>query len=294
MEQLATYRSQNTRASQETFEKGYLILQKNGHKNMGDDGWDFLEQLTLAAIDVGRTDVADRCLQLLSDKFPESARVECLTGIRIEAVDSLETALKYYDDLLSTDSAREGIWKRKISVLRRMGKVDKAANELVEFLDTYYVDVEAWLELADIYATCNQYDQSLQALSQVLILAPQNPFYALQFAETAYTSGDIPLAIKVFLVVVNMTHGDESETLAESTPLGVTVRAWYGVKLCARRLRQDPRLSTSSSSQTTAPRNVELLDELATERLRVAYSSSGKKGQLAQGRDEVFAWVAHS
>lgn len=64
-----------------------------------------------------------------------------------------------------------------------------------------------------------------------LLLAPQNPFYVLQAAETAYTAGDLALAIKMFLMVVDMTDGDDSESLIESTPLGITVRAWYGVKL---------------------------------------------------------------
>jgi len=54
----------------------------------------------------------------------------------------------------------------------------------------------------------------------------------LQAAETAYTAEDIPLAIKMFLTVVDMTDGDDSEQLLqESTPLGITVRAWFGVKL---------------------------------------------------------------
>ena len=65
----------------------------------------------------------------------------------------------------------------------------------------------------------------------VLLLAPQNPFYVLQAAETAYTVGDLALSIKMFLMVVDMTDGDDSESLVESTPLGITVRAWYGVKL---------------------------------------------------------------
>ena len=77
-----------------------------------------------------------------------------------------------------------------------------------------------------------RYDHSLQALSHVLLLTPQNPFYMLQAAETAYTAEDIPLAIKMFLTVVDMTDGDDSEQLLqESTPLGITVRAWFGVKL---------------------------------------------------------------
>jgi hypothetical protein len=74
---LAEYRIHNTRASQEVLDKGSEIL-KSGKANakLGDEGasryypslatysqdgtvWPFLEQLFLAAIDVGRLDVAD-------------------------------------------------------------------------------------------------------------------------------------------------------------------------------------------------------------------------------------------
>lgn len=77
----------------------------------------------------------------------------------------------------------------------------------------------------------DRYEYSLQSLMHVLLLAPQNPFYILQVAETAYTAGDLPFSIKMFLTVVDMTDSDDSESLVESTPLGITVRAWYGVKL---------------------------------------------------------------
>jgi hypothetical protein len=46
-----------------------------------------------------------QCLQLIADKFPNSPRVDCLTGIRMEATESPETALKYYADILEADSA---------------------------------------------------------------------------------------------------------------------------------------------------------------------------------------------
>lgn len=67
-----------------------------------------------------------------------------------------------------------------------------------------------------------RYTRSLQALSHVLILAPQNPFHALHFAETAYTASDVHLAIRYFLRTIELSDSEEH---------GVTIRAWYGVKL---------------------------------------------------------------
>lgn len=65
---------------------------------------------------------------------------------------------------------------------------------------------------------------------------PQNPFYVLQAAETAYTTGDVTLSIKMFLTVVDMTDADDTVSLVDSTPTGITVRAWYGVKLVSHRV----------------------------------------------------------
>jgi hypothetical protein len=49
------------------------------------------------------------------------------------------------------------IWAREISVLRKLNKIDLAVEQLSKFADTFYTDVEAWLELADIYASQHQY-----------------------------------------------------------------------------------------------------------------------------------------
>lgn len=73
-----------------------------------------------------------------------------------------------------------------------------------------------------------RYTLALQALSHVLILSPQNPFYVLQAAETAYTLEDIPLAIKWFLLVVDMTTDEDAQN---TKPTGIIVRAWYGIAL---------------------------------------------------------------
>jgi hypothetical protein len=50
----------------------------------------------------------------------------------------------------------KAVWKRQISVLRKLGEINRAVEELSKFVDTFYTDVEAWLELADIYTSQNQ------------------------------------------------------------------------------------------------------------------------------------------
>lgn len=293
LQTLANYRSHNTRAAQDTLNKGVLVLHSNASAKLGDEEWTFLEQLTLAALDLGRVDVADDCLSKLTAKFPGSPRVEILAGIRLEATEPLTTALKYYDDLLEADSANGPAWKRRISVLKRLGKTDKAVEELCQFLDTFYTDVEGWLELAENYSSCNQYTQALRALSHVLIIAPQNPYYVLQFAETAFTANDVQLALKTFLIVIDMS---ETEPSSSGVSEGITVRAWWGAKLCCRRLLHGP--SSASPSGTAAPKHVNLIDQLATEKLLSTYSARKDLpvGLLKNpaGKDAVFNWMVVS
>jgi len=283
LEKLASFRANNTRESQETFEKGLIILKSGKTTKLGDDGWAFLEQLSLASIDIGRLDVADQCLRQLSERFPESPRVDVLTGIRMEATEPPSTVLSFYDELLQANPANAAIWKRRISVLKRVGNIERAVEELNAYLDTFYTDVEGWLELADIHSSCNQYTSALQALSHALLLTPQNPFTFLQFAETAYTSGDIPLALKMFLVVIDMNEVEDEDAI----PLGISVRAWWGTKLCSRGLVASS-VSHTSQSNTPVPKDIKLIDELATERVLTAYS--GEKG--IQARSLVSNWMS--
>ncbi|KLO07837.1 TPR-like protein [Schizopora paradoxa] len=299
LQKLANYRSKNSRESLRVFELGAPLLSNDKwmkQKGDGADSYTWLEQLALAAIDVGRTGVADKCIEILSAKFPESPRVDCLAGIYIEATESPEAALRYYQNLLEKDESNAAAWKRQISALRHLGKLDVAVDELSKFLDTYYTDLEGWLELADIYSTCGRYDHALESLQHAMLLAPQNPFYVLQAAETGYTLGDLPLAIKFFMTVVDMTTSDEEEKAGDSVPDGITLRAWFGVKQCTRGLLQDVRgtaySNTKSRVSPPTAAHLALLDELSTERLLTAYStstSSTAKGIC--GRDALVRWL---
>ncbi|KAG8680729.1 hypothetical protein FRC08_016088 [Ceratobasidium sp. 394] len=130
----------------------------------------------------------------------------------------------YY--LTKEDESCVPIRKRLIATLRSLGKLTEATEELTKYLDTFYADVEGWMELADIYAECNLYDRALSALAHAQLLAPQTPQVALCSAETAYAAGDVALALKTFLRAAELCGS------GPNTPLeGVERRAWFGVKL---------------------------------------------------------------
>jgi predicted Zn-dependent protease len=87
----------------------------------------------------------------------------------MEATEPPSTVLAYYDQLLKAEPTNIAVWKRRISVLRRLGSIDKAVEELNKLLDTFYTDLEGWLELADLYSSCNQYVSHRRGLSEMVL-----------------------------------------------------------------------------------------------------------------------------
>ncbi|PSR75669.1 hypothetical protein PHLCEN_2v8960 [Hermanssonia centrifuga] len=241
LQKLGGYQPRKSQKSQEVLQKGTSLLASQSFASKGDDGkhpslWESFEKLLLAAMDQGDMDVADECLKVLVEKFPDSPRIDCLTGIVLETKETPETALSFYDALLKDDPSNAAAWRRKVGILKRIGKIDKAVEELCKMLDTFYTEVEGWMELADIYSSCQQYTHALQALSHVLLLAPQNPFHVLHFAETAFLVPDVPLAFKMFLQAVDMTDDEDQDGVSpgDTVPTGLALRAWFGVKLVSR------------------------------------------------------------
>ena len=178
------------------------------------------------------------------------------------------------------------------------------------FLRTVRISLHSSHPPSDDHLT--RFEFALKSLQHALVLAPQNPFYVQQAAETAYSAGDVPLAAKFFLGVVDMTEDPDLDPASriEAVPEGLAVRAWFGLKQvsfahrnrrtkdsdecqCTRRLIRDPRGAGQSPSSTSVPQQIPLLDELATERLLTAYStlSGGPKNGPVRCREELVKWL---
>ncbi|KAH8981903.1 hypothetical protein EDB86DRAFT_3086614 [Lactarius hatsudake] len=110
--------------------------------------------------------------------------------------------------------------KRQISVLR-LGRTETAVDELV---DTFYTDIEAWLELANLYMSLYQYTSALQALSHVLPRI-RSMFSGLQKSHTLLRTSPWPSGF--YLVATDMVGDDEESP----PPTGIAERVWYGVEL---------------------------------------------------------------
>lgn len=62
--------------------------------------------------------------------------------------------------------------KRRVALLRSMGKTSEAIEALNDLLDYSPTDAESWAELADIYLSHGLYPQAIYCLEEVLVLTP--------------------------------------------------------------------------------------------------------------------------
>lgn len=93
-------------------------------------------------------------------------------------------------------------------------------DALTKYLDTYYDDHEAWLELCDTYLSKHLYDQAAYCCEEIIILQPSNHICFLKYAEILYTLNLFPLAFKHYCKVLELCTDN--------------VRALYGLQLVNR------------------------------------------------------------
>ncbi|GAA5859303.1 hypothetical protein JCM1840_004553 [Sporobolomyces johnsonii] len=296
---LREIRTLRTRRPDEVLRLGEQLVLRGTINRSDDEAWTVKEQVATAAIESGNFSLAEVLVDRIAARFPTSSRVAVLKGMLLEGQGELEKAKELYEKRLLENQTDVLIRKRLISLhlsaplssassstssaaedadLRR----EKGIDLLVEYLDASYVDAEGWMTLGKAYAELGLYPQSLSALSHPLLLHPQNPFLLLQHAETAYTAGDIPLAYKEFLRVVEMSTDEGEQGLK-----GAARRAAMGAKLCIPRLRDPSTLPTLISDPLLAPQHLDKIELLLTKLLLGAYEVEG-----AAAAGAMRMWVA--
>ncbi|KAI1048355.1 hypothetical protein LB506_002181 [Fusarium annulatum] len=139
--------------------------------------WTIYENLIITCLRTGDNDSAHLCLERLLLRFgDENERVMALKGLikEAEATDNseLQQVLKEYEDLLQQDGTNIYIAKRRVALLRSMGKTTEAIAALVWLLEFNPTDAEAWSELSDLYLSQGLYSQAIYAMEEVLVLVP--------------------------------------------------------------------------------------------------------------------------
>lgn len=64
------------------------------------------------------------------------------------------------------------VLKRRIALLKSMGRIPDAIKALTSFLDASPTDAEAWAEIGDLYLGEGLYQQAIFALEEVMLITP--------------------------------------------------------------------------------------------------------------------------
>lgn len=139
--------------------------------------WQTYENLIVACLKTGDDKSAFECVEALIARFGEdNERVQALEGLYREAVAKndaeLQTILEDYEAIIKEDEANMRIRKRRVALLRSMGKTQEAFRALVKIVDVSPVDAEAWAEMAELNLTQGLYDKAVYCWEEVLLIVP--------------------------------------------------------------------------------------------------------------------------
>lgn len=150
--------------------------------------WKVLEQVCLAAIDLHDRDLVKDCLNKLQAQFPNSNRVRRLRSMGLlEGSGRFQEAMVEYSNLITQDESNSMLRKRKIAILIAVNKIPEAIQESCEYLKDFMNDVEAWIQLSNLYIIEQDYQKAAFCLEELILTSPQNHLYHEKYAEIQYT-----------------------------------------------------------------------------------------------------------
>jgi len=229
-DQLREWREVNTRHSDEIITYWEEGLEQSVDQ-FGDEQWMVLEQVAVAALDMNREDIVNKCLIKLVEKFGASSlRIRRLQAMRLEMKERWDDALEVLDSILEEDVSNSSARKRKIAILKSQGETDRAVRELVKYLQVFMSDQEGWLELSEIYTQEQEYSKAAFCMEELLLHNPHNHLYHQRNAEIRYTMGgfdNLELAKQYYCQAVKLAPSN--------------MRALYGLLLTVTQLATSPK-----------------------------------------------------
>ncbi|KAI0123108.1 tetratricopeptide [Xylariales sp. AK1849] len=253
--------------------------------------WTIYENLLLSCLRTGDEQSAHQCLGRLINRFgDDNERIMALIGLLKEADAednaTLEVVLKEYEQILENNPTNAPIAKRRVALLRSLGRVSDAVAALIALLDFSPTDSEAWSELSDMYYSQGLYSQAIYALEEVLVLQPNAWNIHVRLGEL------------LLMAAKGSQQNDASKQLSEALKRFCRsvelcddyLRGYYGLKLTAKQLLRDPQkaFKQSGNDGLSLPDSITLqnLDELATRKLAeiTRRFTAGERGW--QGYDE--------
>jgi len=250
----------------------------------------------MACLRAGDDQSALECLERLVRRFgTNNERIMALKGLGKEATaendEALKKVLEEYQEILDENAANVPIAKRKVALLRSMGREGEAIQALTTLLDISPVDSEAWSELADLYLSQGLYAQAVHALEEVLILVPNAWNFQARLGE-------------VLLMAASANSDSQQKYLAESVKRFCRsvelcedyLRGYYGLKKVTDQILKDTDKAKKGKTdpevfQMPEQKTIERLNQAATDKLAeiVRRNTAGEPGWQGYKKDEVDA-----
>lgn len=165
---------------------------------LGQELWTVLEQVFLASVDLGSTEWRDYCIGKLKKKWPNSTRVERLTGILEESKENYGAAVIIYQKMLKEKPEDTITSKRQIALLKQQGKNSEAIGAINKYLEVFCTDIEAWHELAELYIEHGSLSRAVFCFEELMVSNPRSMYHILTYAELLYSTGDYELSRKYY------------------------------------------------------------------------------------------------
>ena len=254
-------------------------LEVLSHRSVLDDSlsdierFDIYEQMLGAALQINDLDLAKSFLDSIIGKFPSetSCRASMLTGMYHQCRQDWKLAMEYYDNALEIDECYGLARKKKISCLIDQDKIKEAIKDLVEYVDIYMQDVEAWAQLAKLYTLNGKFSEAAFCYEELLIHRSHHPFYQTRYADLQVMNGDLMMAIKYYCFTLKNCE-DHTRSL---------YGLYYATKLCLDKIikGQDLKSQIALISQDI----LEELHDLSKERIAAVYGGEEIRDRGLEG-----------
>jgi len=249
----------------------------------------------LSCLRTGDEQSARICLEGLTKRFGESnERIMAFRGMLQEATAdddaALQRVLKEYETILAKDRSNMPVTKRRIALLKSLGKTVEAIGALNALLDASPTDAEAWAELSDLYMSQGLYQQAVFALEEVLLIIPNAWNIHAKLGELLYiTAGEGKDANAEKNLAKSLRRFCRSIELCDDY-----LRGYYGLKLTSDRLlKMEPVPKRSEDGELPVPniKTIQLLNQQATVKLSeiVRRSTGGEPGWGGYDEAELIA-----
>ncbi|EHY51919.1 Inositol phosphatase SIW14 [Exophiala dermatitidis] len=253
--------------------------------------WRDVEQLLYACLRTGDDESAFLCVERLNDRFgPNNERVMAMRGLYQEAVATDEAALRKiledYTKVLQENPMNVPIHKRRIALVKSLGRIQDAINHMVQFVDSFPTDIEAWCELSDLYESQGCIQQAIFSLEEAIIITPNAWNLHARLGELEY------------LAATSTTdNGEVQKRLTQairrfSRSIELCddyLRGFYGLKLATERLLEASSSAKANAEVAITPEKLQKLSRLATSRLEAIVNDRSTRRPLGGTDAEVIA-----